>query len=186
VRRIEAVAGEPGCAYVLENLEVFNKIITHFQQKQGNILDYLVNMDREIKEKEKQLKKKQQQEKNARLDLDKIISAGSQINNVHTVIEFIDALDRKQLSTLADEVKHETGGIAVLFTNMNGKSAVVVSIAKTLTSTLNAGKIIKEIAGKLEGSGGGRPDFAQAGGHPVKNFLKFKPQIVDIISRYLQ
>lgn len=186
VRRIEAVAGEPGCAYILENLEVFNKIITHFQQKQGNILDYLVNMDREIKEKEKQLKKKQQQEKAARIDLDKIISAGSQINNVHTVVEFIDALDRKQLSSLADEVKHKTGGIAVLLTNMNGKSAVVVSIAKPLTSILNAGKIVKEIAGKLEGSGGGRPDFAQAGGHAVKNFIKFKPQIVDIICRFLQ
>ncbi len=186
VRRIEAVAGEPGCAYALENLDVFNKIITLFQQKQDNILDYLVNMDREIKEKEKQLKKKQQQEKNASIDLDTIISAGSQINNVHTVVEYIDALDRKQLSALADEVKHKTGGIAVLITNMNGKSAVVVSIAKTLTSTLNAGKIVKDIAAKLEGSGGGRPDFAQAGGHAVKNFIKFKPQIVDIISRYLQ
>jgi alanyl-tRNA synthetase len=185
VRRMEAVAGEPGCAYVLENLEIFNKIIIHFQQTQGNILDFLVNMDREIKEKEKLLKKKQHQEKNACINLDKIISAGSQIHNVHTVIEFIEALDRKQLNELADEVKRKTGGIAVLLTNMNGKSAVVVSIAKTLTSTLNAGKIIKEIAGKLEGSGGGRPDFAQAGGHPVKNFVKFKPQIVDIISRYL-
>ena len=186
VRRIEAVAGEPGCAYVLENLGVFNRIITHFQQKQDNILDYLVNMDREIKEKDKQLKKQQQQEKNARIDLDKIISTGSQINNVPTVIEFIDDLDRKQLSALADEVKHKTGGIAVLFTNLNGKSAVVVSVAETLTGTLNAGKIVKEIAGKLEGSGGGRPDFAQAGGNPVKNFIKFKPQIVDIVSRYLQ
>jgi alanyl-tRNA synthetase len=147
---------------------------------------FLVNMDREIKEKDKQLKKKQQQEKDARIDLDKIISAGSQINNVHTVVEFIDALDRKQLSSLADEVKQKTGGIAVLLTNMNGKSAVVVSVAKSLTSTLNAGKIVKEIAGKLEGSGGGRPDFAQAGGHAVKNFIKFKPQIVDIICRHLQ
>jgi alanyl-tRNA synthetase len=186
VRRIEAVAGEPGCAYVLENLGVFNKITAHFQQKQDNILDYLVNMDREIKEKDKQLKKQQQQEKNARIDLDKIISTGSRINNVPTVIEFIDDLDRKQLSALADEVKHKTDGIAVLFTNLNGKSAVVVSVAETLTGTLNAGKIIKEIAGKLEGSGGGRPDFAQAGGNPVKNFIKFKPQIVDIVSRYLQ
>ena len=40
-----------------ENLEVFNKILTHFRQKQDNILDHLVNMDREIKEKEKHLKK---------------------------------------------------------------------------------------------------------------------------------
>jgi len=186
VRRIEAVAGEPGFVYAQESLEVFNKIIAHFQQKPGNILDYLVDLDRENKEKDKQLKKKQQQEKNAAIDLDRIISAGSRVNDVPTVIEFIDALDRKQLSALADEVKHKTGGIAVFLTNMDGKSAVVVSIAEALTGKLNAGKIVKDIAGKLEGSGGGRPDFAQAGGIPVQNFLKFKPQIIDIIGRYLR
>jgi alanyl-tRNA synthetase len=132
------------------------------------------------------LKKKQQQEKNAAIDLDRMISAGSRVNDVPTVIEFIDALDRKQLSALADEVKHKTGGIAVFLTNTDGKSAVVVSIAEALTGKLNAGKIVKDIAGKLEGSGGGRPDFAQAGGIPVQNFLKFKPQIIDIIGRYLR
>ncbi|NIM12702.1 MAG: alanine--tRNA ligase [Candidatus Aminicenantes bacterium] len=186
VRRIEAVAGDAGYAYVRENLERFNDIMSHFKQKQDHIVSYLVHLDRQLKEKEKQLKKKQKLEKSDRIDISKIISEGSEINRVHTVAAFVDNMDRKQLSALADEVKHKTGGIAVLFSNLNGKSAIVVSIAKSLIPGLDAGEIVKEIAARVKGSGGGRPDFAQAGGEPVKNFLKFKPQVVDIITKHVQ
>jgi alanyl-tRNA synthetase len=185
VRRIEALAGDIGYTYVRENLERFYEIMSHFKQKQDHIVSYLVHLDRQLKEKEKQLKKKQKLEKSDRIDISKIISKGSEINKVHTVAAFMNNMDRKQLSALADEVKHKTGGIAVLFSNLNGKSAIVVSIAKSLIPGLDAGEIVKEIAAMVNGSGGGRPDFAQAGGEPVKNFLKFKPQVVDIISKYV-
>ncbi len=186
VRRIEAVAGEAGYAYVRENLDRFNEILFHFKQKQDHIVPFLVNLDRELKEKEKQLKKKQTVGKSESIDINGIISQGSEINKVHTVAAFLDNMDRKQLSALADEVKQKTGGIAVLFSNLNGKSAIVVSIAGSLTPGLDAGKIVREIAAVVNGSGGGRPDFAQAGGEPVKNFLKFKPQVVDIISKHVR
>jgi len=182
VRRIEAVAGEPGFGYVRENLGYFNEIQTYFQQKQDHIVDFLVQMDRDLKE----LKKKKEQEKSTAIDLDTIINSGKQINNIHTVIEFLESIDRKQLSTLADNVKTKTGGIAVFSTNLNGKSAIIVSVSKALTPGLNAGKIIKEIARQVNGSGGGRPDFAQAGGDPVTDFQNFKQHIVDVITKQVQ
>ncbi len=186
VRRIEALAGEAGYAYLQENLDAFSQLLAHFRQPAGKILDYLVNLDKEIKEKEKQLKKKQQQEEPAPIDVDTMISRGSEINRVPVVIEFFETIDRKRLSTLADEVKLKTGGIAVLLTNLNGKSALVVSVAQPLTPRLNAGAISKAIAERMKGSGGGRPDFAQAGGEPIKDFLNLKPQIVDIITKHLE
>jgi alanyl-tRNA synthetase len=46
--------------------------------------------------------------------------------------------------------------------------------------------LVKEIARAVNGRGGGRPDFAQAGGEPVKDVLNFKKFTSDIISGYLQ
>jgi alanyl-tRNA synthetase len=186
VRRIEAAAGEAGFAYVRESLAYFNEILAHFKQKPDHIVPFLGHLETELKEKERQLKSRQKQETSTRIDIDGIISGGSEIDRVHTVAAFIEDMDRKQLSALADEVKQRTGGVAVLLSNLNGKSAIVVSIAGTLTPRLDAGRIARDIAARVNGSGGGRPDFAQAGGEAVKDFLKFKPQVVDIITKYIQ
>jgi alanyl-tRNA synthetase len=185
VRRIEASAGEKGYAFVSENLARFNQIVSHFRQKQDNILAHLVHLENELKDKEKLLKKKQKQEKSSSIDMDTMISEGIEINGVHAIAVFVEGIDRKQLSTLADDIKNKTDGVAVVLTNMNGKSAIVVSIAKALTPKLKAGNIVKDIAALVKGSGGGRPDFAQAGGEPVEDFLKIKPTVTDILKKHL-
>jgi alanyl-tRNA synthetase len=102
------------------------------------------------------------------------------------VVAHLENLDRKQLSTLADEIKNKIGGIAVLSSNINGKSAIIVSSAKELTDRLNANVLVKEIAGLVKGSGGGRPDFAQAGGNAVEDVLNFKQHIADIINGHVK
>jgi alanyl-tRNA synthetase len=188
VRRIEAVAGEPGCRLVQENLDAFQSIYTHFSQKQDHIAAYLFQLEQQLKDKEKQLKKRSQQEKTTKIDLDAIISGGGQINGVHTVIELVDTDDRKQLSSLADDIKNKTSGIAVLFANMNGKSVIIVSVARPLNPGVNAGSIIRDVAGTLNGKGGGRPDFAQAGGDALEpaDFLNFKPKVADIINDHVK
>jgi alanyl-tRNA synthetase len=186
IRRIEAVAGAAGYDHIQHSLQALDQIINHFKQKQEHIVTHLVNLDNELKEKEKQLKKKQKQEKSKKIDIDKIIEQGAEINGIRVAAEFIDGLDRKQLSALADEVKQKTGGVAIFLTNQGDKSAIVVSIGRDLTPGLNAGKIVKQIAALLNGSGGGRPDFAQAGGEPVKDFLKLKPQLDDIVNEHIK
>jgi len=51
---------------------------------------------------------------------------------------------------------------------------------------INSRNIIKEIAKLVNGNGGGRPDFAQAGGEPIKNFKITKEGILDILNRYIK
>jgi alanyl-tRNA synthetase len=52
----------------------------------------------------------------------------------------------------------------VLVSENDGKVSLVVSVSKDLTSRVQAGRIVKELAPIIGGGGGGRPDFAEAGG----------------------
>lgn len=184
IRRIEAVAGQPGFKYIQGTLNNFKNIQTHFRKKEDQLFDFLINMEKSVKEKERHLKK--QQEDEARPDLKQVIDGAITIDGVKTIIAHIENLDRKQLSTLADEINNKTKGVAILSTNINGKSAIVVSMAKELNRRLNANTLAKEIARTVNGKGGGRPDFAQAGGDSIKDVLNFKKHSTDIITGHLK
>jgi alanyl-tRNA synthetase len=183
IRRVEAVAGETGYRYVRKSLGVLDDIRNYFRQKQEHIFEYLVNLDKEIKEKDKQLAKKK--ESGVKIDIDQMIRNGTPINAVPTITEHIENVDRKQLSALADEIKNIAKGVAVLSTNINGKSAFIVSVYRDFTGQLNAGVIVKEIAKTVNGNGGGRPDFAQAGGEIIKNVENFKKNVIIILEKLL-
>jgi alanyl-tRNA synthetase len=77
-----------------------------------------------------------------------------------------DALDRGQLRTLVDNLRNKLGsGIVVLGSAQDeGKVALIVGVTKDLTGKIQAGKIVAAIAPLVGGSGGGRPDMAEAGG----------------------
>jgi alanyl-tRNA synthetase len=76
-----------------------------------------------------------------------------------------DGLDRAGLRTLADSLKDKLGsGVVVLASEADGKVSLVVSVSKDLTGKVQAGQVVKQIAPIVGGGGGGRPDFAEAGG----------------------
>jgi alanyl-tRNA synthetase len=76
-----------------------------------------------------------------------------------------DGLDRAGLRTLADSLKDQLGsGIVVLASEAEGKVSLVVSVTKDLAGKVPAGQVVKQIAPIVGGGGGGRPDFAEAGG----------------------
>jgi alanyl-tRNA synthetase len=74
-------------------------------------------------------------------------------------------LDRDALRGLADSLKAKiTSGVVVLASATDGKVQIVVSVTPDLSGRIKAGQIVKEIAPIVGGGGGGRPDFAEAGG----------------------
>ena len=69
------------------------------------------------------------------------------------------------LRGLSDSLRDRLGsGVVVLASETDGKVTLVVSVTKDLTSRVQAGRIVKELAPIVGGGGGGRPDFAEAGG----------------------
>ncbi|MEO5822591.1 MAG: alanine--tRNA ligase [Vicinamibacteraceae bacterium] len=87
------------------------------------------------------------------------------LNGAALIARRADGLDRAGLRTLADSLKDKLGsGVVVLASEADGKVSLVVSVTKDLIGKVQAGQVVKQIAPIVGGGGGGRPDFAEAGG----------------------
>jgi alanyl-tRNA synthetase len=98
-----------------------------------------------------------------------VASAASQavvVEGIQVLAQRVDSLDRGQLRTLVDNLRNKLGsGVVVLGSAQeDGKVALIAGVTRDLTGRLSAGKIIGPLAQKVGGSGGGRPDMAEAGG----------------------
>ncbi len=89
-----------------------------------------------------------------------------EVSGVKVLAQRVDALDRGQVRTLVDNLRTKLGsGVVVLGgVQEDGKVALTVGVTKDLTGRVQAGKIVAQLAQKVGGSGGGRPDMAEAGG----------------------
>jgi alanyl-tRNA synthetase len=89
-----------------------------------------------------------------------------EIKGVKVLTQRVAALDRGQMRTLVDNLRNKLGsGVVVLGSAAaDGKVALIVGVTKDLTGRVQAGKIVGLIAQRVGGSGGGRPDLAEAGG----------------------
>ena len=87
------------------------------------------------------------------------------MKGVKVVARHVTGLEKGALRGLSDSLRDRLGsGIVVIASETDGKVALVVSVTKDLTTRIQAGRIVKEIAPIVGGGGGGRPDFAEAGG----------------------
>ena len=87
------------------------------------------------------------------------------VKGVKVLATRADNVDRNQMRTLVDNLRKKLGsGVVVLGSVQDGKVALIVGVTKDLIGRIQAGKIIAQVAKHVGGSGGGRPDMAEAGG----------------------
>ena len=148
IRRIEAVTSERALEWIEEQ-----KKISEEKEKQAR-----------KKEEEKALASKKLKE--AEANIEELIERAEKVKNTKVIVEKVENANIGILRSLSDRIKSkEQSSVVVLASDDNGKAGLVISITKDLISIgLDASKMIKDIAKTVEGSGGGRPDFAQAGG----------------------
>jgi len=91
-----------------------------------------------------------------------------QVAGVSVIATRVDDASPKELRSMVDELKRSLGSGVVLLISVQGpKVALAVGVTADLTGRFRAGDLAKQIAERLGGSGGGRPDFAQAGGNRI-------------------
>jgi alanyl-tRNA synthetase len=88
-----------------------------------------------------------------------------EVGGVKLLASEVEDASPKELRGLVDELKQRLGsGIVLLGVRHDGKAALALGVTKDLVGRFSAGDLIRELAKDVGGTGGGRPDFAQAGG----------------------
>ena len=184
VRRIEAVTGSTALAKARENQKKLDKVCDLLRitpELLGNkVEDLLVR----LKEMEKEIGRL-----NARLsvaDLDSLINQCQEIDGVKVVVAEISLDSAKTMREVGDKVREKlASGVAVLAGKLKGKVSLLAIVSDDLTGKLHAGKIIKDIAAVVGGSGGGRADMAQAGGTMTDKLPEALRKVTEIVKREL-
>ena len=93
-----------------------------------------------------------------------LFEQAEEINGVKVLVKGFESKESDSLREIVDKAKDKLGSCIVVLGANNGKAIFTVGVTKDLTSKIKAGEIVKELAVIAGGNGGGRPDFAQAGG----------------------
>jgi alanyl-tRNA synthetase len=114
---------------------------------------------------------------------DRLISGARDVGGVQVLGVKTDVTDRSALRELAEQLRDKLGDSVVLVASEHeGKVQLVLTVAKGLTGRYKAGEMIRSIAQVVGGSGGGRPDMAQAGGSDVSKLDDAVAAIYDCVA----
>ena len=168
VRRIEAVAGTESLQHFRADHELERVARTLVRPEQEGSLAQALR--HEIDQREDEIKRLRKELEQARMKSAAASTASvedqiREVKGVKVLAHRVDNLERPQLRTLVDNLRNKIGsGVVALGSAADGKVALIVGVTKDLSDRLPAGKVIKPLAEKVGGSGGGRPDLAEAGG----------------------
>jgi alanyl-tRNA synthetase len=184
VRRIEAQTGS-GAFALLKNLEAEVRELSDLL-KVGQ--SELVNKTRKVLT---QLKDKERELEELKLKMasgSAVTSTARTIAGVPVHVQRTDGLDVNGMRALADQVrdKLKSGVIALGAATDEGKVALLVVVTKDLIGKLKAGDLIKVMAAEVGGTGGGRPEMAQAGGKDPSRLDAALEKVFSLVESSLQ
>ena len=174
IRRVEAFTGE-GALDLIRGYEQRLKEIGNLVRASA---DDAVDKVRKLLERQRELEKeieklRGQFEKD---QIPELLAKKQSVNGTNLLVSQVDGVDAKQLRDIVDRLKDKLGSSVIVLASA-GESNVnlVAAVSQDLTGRYHAGNIIKELARLVGGGGGGRPDFAQAGGkEPAKIDIALK------------
>jgi alanyl-tRNA synthetase len=109
------------------------------------------------------------------------------VGGVRLIARRVEGLEKGALRGLSDSLRDRLGsGVVVLASENGGKVALVVAVTKDLTSRVQAGRLVKELAPLVGGSGGGRPDLAEAGGKDPSGIDALLAKAADVLKTHMQ
>ena len=162
-RRITATTGHASLKYVNKLEEKLSKVAGMLKTDGKNVIDVVEKYIAEAKNIVKEYE--QLQTKLVKYEINELLENVDEINGVKVLKAAFANKDVNELKEIVDRGKEKLqSGIIILGTNNGGKAIFVVGVTKDLISKVKAGEIVKVAAQVAGGNGGGRPDFAQAGG----------------------
>ncbi|MGB9006527.1 MAG: alanine--tRNA ligase [Candidatus Aminicenantales bacterium] len=184
LRRIEAVTGGPALAAVQEAEELLSGLQAALNSSRQDLLAQIERLQEDMRQKEREnraLRKKIA--RGAGADSEENIRT---VKGVKLLTRKVEGLNPTEVRELADSLKKKLGtGVVVLGQAGADKIFLVAAVSKDLTGRLSAERLIKDLAALVGGGGGGRPDFAQAGGHQPEKLDEVLEQSAGLMEKLL-
>jgi alanyl-tRNA synthetase len=181
IRRIEALTGTGVLEYIRRESQTLMQASQALRSKPGEIIEAI----EKLTESEKKLRKEleAQQMKRAASAAGDLVQQAREVKGVRVVAARVEVTDRAAMRQMVDDLRAKLqSGVIVLGSVAEGKVSLIAAVTKDLTAKLDAGKIVKQAAIFVEGSGGGRKDLAEAGGkNPAKldESIQAVPSIIE-------
>jgi len=163
-RRIEAVTGAGAYRVMNQHLETLEQAAAVLKTKTTEVPVRIEALQQQLRETERA--NESLQAKLANIEAASLKDDVEEINGVRVLAKRVDVSDMDALRGMMDELKSSLGSAIIVLGSAQGEKVnLVASVSKDLIDQgYHAGKLIKEVATRCGGGGGGRPDMAQAGG----------------------
>ncbi|MGP1909276.1 alanine--tRNA ligase [Metabacillus sp. JX24] len=180
-RRIEAVTGQGAYQLVKDQLSILSDVAGKLKSSPkdaANRVDALLLEVRSLQRENESLTAKL-----GNVEAGSLLSQAAEIDGVTLLASKVSAKDMNSLRSMVDELKQKLGSaVVILGAAHDGKVSLAAGVTGDLVKKgYHSGKLIKEVAARCGGSGGGRPDMAQAGGkdpEKLESALKYASEWV--------
>jgi alanyl-tRNA synthetase len=186
VRRIEATTGLESLATLQSDRQMLAKIGSALNVRAGDIVARINSLQDETKRLARELQQARMQAAlgggSAGEQADQIVD----VSGVKVLAREVEGLDKDGLRALVDQHRSRLkSGVVILASPSDGKVTIVVGVTADLIKRVPAGQVVKQLAPIVGGGGGGRPDFAEAGGKDPARIGDMLTAAPDIIRRLL-
>lgn len=180
IRRIEAITGKQVYEYLNKNIEIISLISDELKTNPKNVLSRAKSLNEEIKELKDDIQKlKEFNEKDIYKDIE---SEVKDINGINLLVHKFDNEDLDTLRNFENRIKDKYKDLIIVFATVkDNKIIFTASVSDSLTDKYNAGKIVKEVSKITGGNGGGKKNFAQAGGKDISKLDEALEKVYDLI-----
>jgi alanyl-tRNA synthetase len=184
VRRIEAISGDRALSEYQKALTTLRGAASLLNTSEDDLTAAIERQLDQIKQLEKQLESLKR--KAAGSQAQGLLDDIREVKGVRVIAAKVDNADRDALRQMVDSLRQKLGsGVVVLASAEDGKVALITAVTKDLIPRLHAGKIVQELAKMVGGSGGGRPDLAEAGGKDTSAIESTLGNVYPLLERLL-
>ena len=168
IRRVDGLTGEGALAWIQQQLTTLAEVAAAVRAPVAEVPARVAQLQTQVKDLGREL------------DRVKASAASSQGQNLaaqatvlpcgaHLLVTRVDGMDAKALRATVDQLKDQLKSLVVVLASVEGndKIQLVAGVTPDLVNTVKAGEMLGRVAAQVGGKGGGKPDFAMAGGNDV-------------------
>lgn len=179
VRRIEAVTGFGAYDYCNEQRDLLQEVSDIYKTDTHQLKESASKNVEKCNELEQEIKNLKDELVNYKID--EILKETQKINDINLIIKKLN-VDAKDLKSYIDKAKTKMDNLVILLATVNDdKIGFACGVSKELIKKYKAGDIVKYVSKLTDGNGGGKPDFAQAGGKDITKLNKALEEVAKYI-----